>query len=91
MLIKDLSKELDTKEMSAVQGADRGNAAVPTLTQLMAVSNENTVNAGAGSAINNFNHVNNSQDADQRVKQNNGNRDSVSIALDLLGGLGLKR
>jgi hypothetical protein len=87
MLIKDLSKELDAKAMTAVHGADRGNAAVPTLTQLLAQSSENTVNAGAGSAINNFNHVNASQDADQSVRQNNGNRDSISIALDLLKGL----
>ena len=74
MLIKDLSKELDAKAMTAVQGGDSGNAAVPTLTQLLAQANQNAVSAGAGSAVNNFNHVNGSLSADQEVKQNIGDK-----------------
>jgi hypothetical protein len=83
MLIKDLSKELDAKAMTAVQGGDSGNAAVPTLTQLMAFTNQNAVNAGAGSAINNFNHATATQDADQSVDQNIGD----VVKVKLIGGL----
>ena len=72
MLIKDLSKELDTKEMTAVHGGDAGNAAVPTLIQGLEQSNLNIVRAGAGSAVNNSNTVTGTQDADQYVDQNIG-------------------
>jgi hypothetical protein len=84
MLIKDLSKELDAKAMTAVHGGadDRGNADVLNLTQLMALSAPNTVLAGPGSAVNNFNNVSADQDATQSVRQNNGDRFAV-----LLGGL----
>lgn len=84
MEIKDLSKELDTKEMSAVQGGadDRGNAAVQGIAQIMALSAPNAVLAGPGSAVNNFNNVSASQDADQSARQNNG--DTLKV---LLGGL----
>jgi hypothetical protein len=41
--------------------------------------------AGPGSAVNNFNNVSASQDADQTVRQNNG--DSLKIALGLVRGL----
>jgi bacteriocin-like protein len=84
MEIKDLSKELDTKEMSAVQGGadDRGNAGVLGIAQIMALSAPNTVLAGPGSAVNNFNNVSASQDADQEVNQNNG--DSLRLVLGLL-------
>jgi hypothetical protein len=87
MEIKDLSKELGAKEMSAVQGGadDRGNAGVLNLAQIMALSAPNTVLAGPGSAVNNFNNVSASQDADQTVRQNNG--DSLKIALGLVRGL----
>jgi len=81
MLIQDLSKELDTKEMTAVQGGfdDRGNADVLGITQLIALSAPNTVVAGPGSAINNFNNVSASNDADQSVRQNNGDRFAVLL------------
>ena len=84
MQIKDLSKDLDTTEMSAVQGGadDRGNAAVQGIAQIMALSAPNTVLAGPGSAVNNFNNVSASQDADQSAHQNNG--DSL---IALFGGL----
>ncbi|HET9205746.1 MAG TPA: hypothetical protein VFO28_05885 [Burkholderiaceae bacterium] len=86
MEIKDLSKALDTKEMSAVHGGadDRGNAGVLNLAQIMALSAPNTVLAGPGSAVNNFNNVSASQDADQTVRQNNG--DSLKLALGLVRG-----
>lgn len=84
MLIKDLSKELDTKEMTAVQGGlgDRGNADVLGITQLMALNAPNTVVAGPGSAVNNFNNVTADQDATQTTHQNNG--DSLAVVLGLL-------
>jgi hypothetical protein len=34
MLIKDLSKELDTKSMTAVRGGDNGNSATNTIGQV---------------------------------------------------------
>ena len=85
MEIKDLSKELDTKELSAVHGGadDRGNAGVLGIAQIMALSAPNTVLAGPGSAVNNFNNVSASQDADQRVRQNNG--DALKVVLGLIG------
>ena len=81
MLIKDLSKELDAKEMTAVHGGldDRGNADVLGITQLIALSAPNTVVAGPGSAINNFNNVSASNDADQTVRQNNGDRFALLV------------
>jgi len=88
MLIKDLSKELDVKEMSAVQGGldDRGNADVLGLTQMMALSAPNTVLAGPGSAFNSFNNVSADQDASQTVRQNNGDR--FSLLLGAIRSLG---
>ena len=81
MLIKDLSKELDAKEMTAVSGGldDRGNADVLGITQLIALSAPNTVVAGPGSAVNNFNNVSASNDADQTVRQNNGDRFALLV------------
>jgi hypothetical protein len=38
MQIQDLSKELDTKELSAVRGGNNGNAATNTIGQAMALS-----------------------------------------------------
>jgi hypothetical protein len=38
MLIQDLSKELDTKTMSAVRGGDNGNSANNTIGQAMNLS-----------------------------------------------------
>ena len=80
MLIKDLSKELAAKEMSAVHGGNAANAAVPTLIQGLEQANINMVGAGAGSAINNTNTVTGTQDATQFVKQNNG--DVFKLDLD---------
>ena len=79
MLIKDLSKELDAKAMTAVQGGDSGNAAVPTLIQGLEQNNINLVAAGPGSAINNTNDVTGTLSADQHVKQNIGDVLSVKF------------
>ena len=38
MLIKDLSKNLDTKAMSAVRGGDNGNSATNAIGQVMNLS-----------------------------------------------------
>jgi hypothetical protein len=38
MLIKDLSKELDTKAMTAVRGGDNGNSATNAIGQAMNLS-----------------------------------------------------
>ena len=38
MFIKDLSKELDTKAMSAVRGGDNGNSATNAIGQVMSLS-----------------------------------------------------
>ena len=74
MLIKDLSKELDTKEMTAVQGGadDRGNSNVGGIVQLANINAANIAAAGAGSSLNSSNNVNVSQNASQYIDQNNG-------------------
>jgi len=61
MLIQDLSKELDTKTMSAVRGGDNGNSANNTIGQLMNLSVP--VAVGAGGPSNTNVHVNGTQDA----------------------------
>jgi hypothetical protein len=38
MLIQDLSKDLDTKAMTAVRGGDNGNSAVNTIGQVLNLS-----------------------------------------------------
>ena len=72
MLIKDLSKELDAKAMTAVQGGDSGNAAVSTLIQGLEQNNVNLVVAGPGSSVNNTNDVTGTLSATQYVDQNIG-------------------
>ena len=61
MLIQDLSKELDTKTMSAVRGGDNGNAATNTIGQVLNLSAPVAVGA-AGPANTNV-HVDGTQDA----------------------------
>jgi len=74
MLIKDLSKELDVKEMSAVQGGldDRGNSNVGGIVQLANVNAANLAAAGPGSSLNSSNNVTVSQNASQYLSQSNG-------------------
>jgi hypothetical protein len=61
MRIENLSKELDTKAMSAVRGGDNGNSANNTIGQLMNLSVPVAVLSG-GPANTNV-HVNGTQDA----------------------------
>lgn len=74
MEIKDLSKDLDTADMSAVHGGadDRGNSNVGSIVQLANVNAANLAVAGAGSSLNSSNNVNVSQNASQYIDQNNG-------------------
>jgi hypothetical protein len=59
MLIQDLSKELDTKTMSAVHGGDNGNSATNTIGQVLNLSVP--VAVGAGGPSNTNVHVDGSQ------------------------------
>jgi hypothetical protein len=74
MQIKDLSKDLDTTAMSAVQGGadDRGNSAVNSIVQLADVSAGNLVFGGPGSSVNSNNNVTANQSATIFSDQNNG-------------------
>jgi len=61
MLIENLSKELDTKTMSAVRGGDNGNSATNTIGQALNLSAP--VAVGAGGPSNTDVHVNGTQNA----------------------------
>ena len=61
MLIQDLSKDLDTKTMSAVRGGDNGNSATNTIGQVQNLYVP--VAVGAGGPSNTNVHVNGTQDA----------------------------
>jgi hypothetical protein len=61
MLIKDLSRELDTKAMTAVHGGDNGNSATNTIGQRLGISVPVAVGA-AGPANTNV-HVSGTQNA----------------------------
>jgi hypothetical protein len=59
MRIENLSKELDTKTMSAVHGGDNGNSATNTIGQVLNLSVP--VAVGAGGPSNTNVHVDGSQ------------------------------
>ena len=61
MLIQDLSKELDTKTMTAVRGGDNGNSATNTIGQVQNISAPVSVLSYGPS--NTSVHVNGTQDA----------------------------
>ena len=61
MLIENLSKELDTKAMTAVRGGDNGNSASNTIGQALYLSVPVAVDAGGPSNTNV--HVNGTQNA----------------------------
>jgi hypothetical protein len=61
MLIKDLSKELDTQAMTTVRGGDNGNSATNTIGQVMNLSVPVGV-LSAGPSNTNV-HVNGTQNA----------------------------
>jgi hypothetical protein len=74
MQIKDLSKELDTEALGAIQGGegDRGNSAVNGIVQLANVNAGNVVFGGPGSSVNSNNNVTANQSATIFNEQNNG-------------------
>ncbi len=61
MLIKDLSKELDTQAMTSVRGGDNGNSATNTIGQELNLSVP--VAVGAGGPSNTSVHVTGTQNA----------------------------
>jgi hypothetical protein len=82
MLIQDLSKELDTKSMTAVHGGDNGASAASTILQAMQIDAPIAVGYGAGSAGNTFIHIDGSQSGDISNHQTSG--DKFSAFLDAL-------
>ena len=85
MLIRDLSKELDTKAMSAVRGGDNGTSSASTLLQAMGIDVPVAVGYGAGSAGNTFINVNGSQSGD--ISNHQTSSDKFSAFLGDLKGL----
>jgi hypothetical protein len=85
MLIKDLSKELDTKTMSAVRGGDNGSSAASSILQAMGINAPIAVGYGAGSAGNTFIHVDGSQKGSNSTHQTSG--DEFTAFLGALRGL----
>ena len=74
MLIKDLSKGLDTQAMTAVRGGDNGNSAASSILQAMGINAPVAVGYGPGSAGNTFVHVDGSQSADISNRQTSGDK-----------------
>jgi len=74
MLIKDLSKELDTKAMSAVRGGDNGTSAASSILQQMGIEAPVQVGYGPGSAGNTFIHVDGSQNGSISNNQTSGDK-----------------
>jgi hypothetical protein len=70
MLIRDLSKELDTKALTAVRGGDNGNSANNAIGQTMNLSVPVAVLSGG--PANTSVHVNGKQDASIWNYQNAG-------------------
>ena len=85
MLIKDLSKELDTKSMTAVRGGDNGTSAASSVLQAMGINAPVAVGFGPGAAGNTFVHVDGSQSADISNHQTSG--DKFAAFLGILKGL----
>jgi hypothetical protein len=74
MLIKDLSKALDTKSMSAVRGGDNGTSAASSILQAMGIDAPVAVGYGAGSAGNTFVHVDGTQNGSIANNQTSGDQ-----------------
>ena len=74
MQIENLTKDLDTKEMTEVRGGDNGNSAVSTTLQAMGIDAPIAVGYGAGSAGNTFVHIDPSQDASTSTEQTSGDK-----------------
>jgi hypothetical protein len=85
MLIQDLTKELDTKAMSAMRGGDNGASAASSILQAMMIDAPIGVGYGPGSAGNTFIHIDGSQSGDISNHQTSG--DKFSAFLGALKGL----
>jgi len=79
MLIQDLSKELDTKTMSAVRGGDNGTSAASSILQAMGINAPIAVGYGPGSAGNTFIHVDGNQSGDISNDQDSGDKFSAFL------------
>jgi len=85
MKIENLSKELDTKAMSAVRGGDNGTAATSNILQELGIAAPVVVGYGAGSAGNTFVHVDGTQNGGISNSQTSG--DKFAAFLGTLKGL----
>jgi hypothetical protein len=74
MQIENLSKELDSQEMTTVSGGDNGNSAASTILQAMGIDAPVAVGYGPGSAGNTFVHVDGNQTADISNHQTSGDK-----------------
>ena len=72
MLIKDLSKDLDTQAMTAVRGGDNGVAGANTALLQLGMTVPIGIFNGSGSASNNFIKVTGDQDSTQKNKGTSG-------------------
>jgi hypothetical protein len=72
MQIENLTKELDTREMTEVRGGDNGNSSVSNILQGLGIDAPIAVGYGAGSAGNTFVHIDPSQNASTSTKQTSG-------------------
>jgi hypothetical protein len=79
MLIQDLSKELDTKTMSAVRGGDNGTSAASSILQAMGINAPIAVGYGPGSAGNTFIHVDGNQSGNISNDQDSGDKFSAFL------------
>ena len=74
MQIKDLTKDLDSKAMTAVHGGDNGNAGVNTVFQQLGMNVPIGIVTGPGAAVNNFIDVDGSQNASIDNQQDSGDK-----------------
>jgi hypothetical protein len=79
MQIENLSKDLDTKEMTEVRGGDNGNSSVANILQGMGIDAPIAVGYGAGSAGNTFVHIDPSQSASTSTEQTSGDKFSAFL------------
>jgi hypothetical protein len=74
MQIKDLSKDLDAKEMGAVVGGDNGAAGVNTLLQQMGINAPIVIGTAPGAAVNNFIDISGTQNGSIENRQDSGDK-----------------
>ena len=79
MLIQDLSRDLDTRTMTAVRGGDNGNSSVSDMLQGMGIVSPVAVGYGAGSAGNTFVHIDPSQTASSSTQETSGDKFSAFL------------